>query len=249
MTTFRSGNLSAVYVDKVDASQFLNSGEWSSTIDTAETTHFGNRSKEYIVGQYDGKASFGGMYDATPGVVNPSADAILLGLAGTTANFPVSFFPDGGVAVGRRCRVGTSILGSYAPSAPVGGVVTVKFDCQLSKPSHGGYCLTDGVALTTAQAKNYTSVDNGSLTPSTPNGILANIHVPANTWSGITTVKVQHSTDNSVWVDLITQVVPASTVGAYNLSSVGGVNRYVRAMVTTATGSGSVTVIVAFARN
>jgi hypothetical protein len=54
--------------------------------------------------------------------------------------------------------------------------------------------------------------------------------------------------DNSVWVDLITQVVPITTAAGYIASVAGTVNRYIRAQLITNAGSGSIRVIAAFAR-
>lgn len=252
MTTFRSGNLSAVCVNNIDASPYLNNASWTGTIDTADVTHFGDRAKEYIVGLSDGKVSLAGMYDALNIVSNPtgiSVDSVFNGLDSIVGNFPTTLFLDGGIAVGRRCRIGNGILADYSISAPIGGVVSVKVDVQVSDNLHGAYCLTDGVGLTTAAAHLYTAIDNGATHPTTPGGLTATFHIPANTWTGTTSVKVQHSPDNSTFTDLITQTVPANTQAGYILPFVGTVNRYVRCSATPATGSGSITIVAAFARN
>lgn len=68
-------------------------------------------------------------------------------------------------------------------------------------------------------------------------------------FSGVV-VKVQHSTDNSLWSDLITftTIASAPTAERQALGSTATVNRYVRALIDV-TGSGSITVFVGFKRN
>jgi hypothetical protein len=159
----------------------------------------------------------------------------------------VTLFFDGGATVGRRCVLAGVIASNYVPGPPVGGAATLKLDLQVNGTLVDGYCLTPyNTPIVTATTVNNTAVDN---TLSSAAGGIATIHTVANTWTGNTTVKVQHSVDNSVWVDLITQVVPASTATGYVLTVAGTVNRYTRAIVTTAAGTGSVNVLAAFARN
>lgn len=247
MPTFRSGHLSYVAYDKLNASEFLNNSDWNYQLGTAETTHFKSVAKEFIPGLAEGNLSLAGMYDAASPV--SGVDAYLDSLTERLTEFPVTMFFDGGAFPGRRCFLASVLQSSYVPSSPVGGVVEVKVETVTTGRPKAGFCLTDETtAITTATTVNGATLDNAAATAA---GALINIHVPANTWTGTTTVKLQHSTDNAVWVDVTgsTQVVPASTAAAYTLNVTGTVNRYVRAVSTTAAGSGSVRVLVAIARN
>lgn len=79
---------------------------------------------------------------------------------------------------------------------------------------------------------------------------MMDVHVLANTRSSATTVVAQASADNSVWVDICTQSVPATTVAAYSVvNPAGTVARYTRVLITPAAGTGSAVIIVAFGRN
>jgi hypothetical protein len=255
-TTFRAGKLAAVAVDKVDASLFLNSFDYSRTLSTAETTHFQSQAKEFIAGIADTTVNLAGMYDYANHLTAPAAepgsgDFILDALASQAADVPVVLFPDAGVNPGARCMIVLAKTTSYAPSAPIGGVVSVKVGFQCNGIPNDGYALSSYAALSTATTQNYASVDLGAVPASTTAGGVATVHAVANSWTGSATVKVQHSVDNSVWVDLLTQVVPASTQAAYILPVAAGttINRYVRAQITTAAGSGSIQTLVAFARS
>jgi hypothetical protein len=108
--------------------------------------------------------------------------------------------------------------------------------------------LAGNVSVSTATTTNGTNVDNTA--PST-NGGVAHLHVTANTRNGATTFKVQHSTDNSTWVDLVTFTsVTAATTGAQRVEVASGttVQRHLRAQATTAGTTGSITYTVSFAR-
>ena len=75
--------------------------------------------------------------------------------------------------------------------------------------------------------------------------------MPVNTRNGTVTMKIQHSTDNSTFVDLVTFTVVGSTTTTQERIVVAAgttVNRYLRAQSTVAGTTGSITPIVAFAR-
>lgn len=93
---------------------------------------------------------------------------------------------------------------------------------------------------------NGTTVDRGVGSATTGGGV-AVIHATAFTGLTGAVIKIQHSTDNSVWADLVT-FTNLTAVGAERKFLAPGVtvNRYVRA-VTDVTGTGSVTFLVAFA--
>lgn len=102
--------------------------------------------------------------------------------------------------------------------------------------------LLHGLTAETADG-NGTGIDNAA---SSAGGGVGNVHVTA--YSGLTSIviKVQHSTDNSAWADLITFTTVTGTT--WQRSTVTGtVNRYVRAFWDV-TGSGSCTFLLAFAR-
>jgi hypothetical protein len=129
----------------------------------------------------------------------------------------------------------------YAINAPLGELITVNFNLRSNNAfSAGKWLFNAAVASTTT---NGTSVDN---TAASTNGGLFHVHVQDGTATDCD-VKVQHSTDNSVWVDLASCNTFAAT-GASSATVAAGttVNRYIRASVTTT--GGSSTVQAAFAR-
>lgn len=104
-----------------------------------------------------------------------------------------------------------------------------------------GYLL-HALAAETADG-NGTGLDN---TAGTTNGVVASLHVTAfSGFSGVV-IKVQHSTDNSSWSDLVT-FTTATTTTYERQKTTSTVNRYLRAFWDV-TGSGSITFAVAAAR-
>lgn len=93
---------------------------------------------------------------------------------------------------------------------------------------------------------NGTTVDRG-VGITSANGGIAVLHATA--YSGLTSaaLKIQHSTDNSSWSDLVSFTTITAIAAERKTVAVGTtVNRYVR-VVTDVTGTGSVTFLVAFA--
>jgi hypothetical protein len=150
------------------------------------------------------------------------------------------------------CPYGTA-LGAFA-IAVLGDAAEYGIDAQVSDAV--GYSFTAtadesvdmGFVLHASGAEtvdgNGASVDRGALSS---NGGVAVIHSTA--YAGLTgaLIKVQHSTDNSAWSDLVsfTNITGVSSERKF-IAKATTVNRYVR-VVTDVTGTGSVTFLVAFA--
>ena len=238
MPTFRHGKRTAVLFNGTDMSPFLNEATTTQEIETAETTAFADEDKTYIVGLADGTISTSGMFDSSAG----ASDAVLQGMIQQDDN-TFTVLPEGS-ALGRRAILANGMLTSYEVSSPVSDVVAISAEIQAD----GG--LIHGVDLTgqqiVAASGVTTAVDNGG---STANGGLFNLHVTANTRDGAATIKVQHSSDNLTFADLVTFTsVSASTTVGESITSTGTVNQYLRAEHTLAGSSGSVTYYVAAAR-
>jgi hypothetical protein len=152
------------------------------------------------------------------------------------------------------CEAGTSTAGlralvvqahdtSYQVTGTTGDTVAVS--CEFQVDGSFGSGAFRGVVLAPltsyATGTNTTAVDNGS---TTFGGLVANVHVLANPeW---VTVKIQHSTDNSTWVDLLTST-SFSQNSSEHLTTPNVVYRYLRVNV-TASGSTTPRVIVTAAR-
>ena len=238
---FIHGKSAQVLHGAYDLTSFLNEATASQEVETAETTVFGNSAKTYIVGLKDGTVSASGMFDGAANAV----DEVLAGTVGSDTLAPVTVGYEG-LALGKRVSLLMAKTTSYEVSSPVGDVVSVSYDAQ----SDGG--IDQGVSLAALASVSATTTgsshDNSA---SSANGGVAQLHVTANTWSANTTLKVQHSADNSTWADLATFTVVATTVKTSErviVTSGTTVNRYLRAVATLSAGTGAITYQISFAR-
>lgn len=249
MPTFIHGKGTSVLLDEFDLSTYFNSVDVSMSTDTAETTSFGATSKSYIVGLRDGTLSLSGMWAAD----TDGSDEELSALLGSATTPIVTVAYDSGT-IGNRATLTKAHQTSYNISSPVADIVTVTADFNASTDATANLTLSiaQGVQLTTGSSVafgslgNLASVDN---TASSANGGVANLHVVTNTLDDAATIKVQDSTDDSTFADLITfSSVSSATATTEQKVVTGTVNRYVRATVSTSATSGALTFHIAFAR-
>jgi hypothetical protein len=127
---------------------------------------------------------------------------------------------------------------------PVNGIQYYSLDGDLNgreitSGTHRGVVLANGASITSA-SQTYTAVDNGG---ASSNGIIANLHITASNQSTI--AKIQHSVDNSTWVDLVTFASIAAGRGAERKIVTGTVNRYLRATWSGTLGTRTVVITAA----
>jgi hypothetical protein len=238
---FIHGKSSQVLHGAHNLGAFLNDASASADVEVAETTSFGSSAKTYLVGLRDGTVSASGMFDGAAGAV----DEVLSASIGSDTLAPVTIGYNG-TTLGNRVTILKAKTTSYEVSTPVGDVVAVSYSAQAD----GG--LDQGVSLAALASISATTTgsshDNSA---SSANGGVAQLHVTVNTRDADATIKVQHSADNAVFVDLATFTVVATTVVTSErviVASGTTVNRYLRAVNTLASGTGSITYQVSFAR-
>lgn len=238
--SFRHGKDSAVLVAQYNISAYLNEANASQSLEVAETSTFGTAAKTYVTGQNDGTISFTGLFDGATDAVAEIFESII----DNDSTPPITIAQDGGLTIGRKASLAQAKQTSYEISAPVSDVVSLSGEFQVTDGLRQGVLLA--AATTHSATTNGTSVDNSA---STALGARANLHVTANTRDASTTIKVQHSADNSTWADLITFTnVSATTLTSQTATATGTVNRYLRATTTIASGTGNITYTLSIAR-
>ena len=249
MPTFIHGKGTAIMIDEFDLSSYFNSADVSMSIETAETTAFGQSSKSYITGLRDGTLSLSGMWAADTDGTDEELSAILG--AATTPVVTVEY--DSGT-IGNRASLTKAHETSYSISSPVADVVTVTADFNASTDGTANLTLSiaQGVQLSTGAAIAFGSLgDLASVnnTASSANGGVGNIHVVANTLDAGCVIKIQDSADDATFADLITfSTVSSATATSEQKAVTGTVAQYLRATASSAATSGSITFHVAFAR-
>lgn len=212
-----------------------------SEVTTAGQTA-GAAGASFVPGLKSGTLGIRGPQDSDPtaGLHKEIADAI-----GVDNAFLATCLPDSD-AVGKPAIFVLGDPTDWTIDASVSDAVGFTFSAQADEGAAMGYVLHP-LSAETADG-NGTAVDRGAnpLTPTTL-GLEAAIHITA--YSGLTScaVKIQHSTDNSVWADLVS-FTTFTAVGAQKVTVATGttVNRYLR-VVTDVTGTGSTTFLVAAA--
>lgn len=206
----------------------------------------GNAGANFVPGLMSGSMALRGPQssDQTVGLIKEITDAI-----GVDNSFLATTLPDG-VAIGKPAFFVVGDLTEYAVDAAVADAVGMTLAAQADESVEMGY-VVHALAAETADG-NGTAVDRGVNLGAGPvafttRGLVAAIHVTA--YSGLTgaAIKIQHSTDNSVWADLVAFTnVTAITSERVKILGATTVNRYLR-VVTDVTGTGSVTFLVAAA--
>lgn len=194
----------------------------------------GQGAPSYVPGLKGGTLTLAGPQDS----VGQNLHAEIAGAIGVDNNLIVTLLPDGD-AVGKPALFGNFDPTDFAVDANVAEAVGFTLGATVDEGVEAGFVLHASGAETADG--NGTSVDRGATLASTTFGAAAGLHVTA--YSGFTTVdiKVQHSTDNSAWLDLVS-FAATTAVGAQivQTSDTATVNRYLR-VVTDVTGSGSIT--------
>lgn len=241
MPTFVHGKNVAVNLGSYNLTPYFNSMSQSRDVGTAETTAFGSANRTYVVGMKEGMVSLEGMFDGTANAV----DEVLANVLGAATGSTMTVL-HGGTTVGRTCVVLVPNETSYEVSSPVDEIVATSAEFQANNQIETGNVLAGNLVISTTSTGS--AVDNGV---STTNGGVAHLHVTANTRNGTAVAKVQHSADNSTWVDLVTFTTISTATATSERTVVAPattVNRYLRALITPAGSTGSLTVTVAFAR-
>ena len=179
---FLHGKNTAVLFNEHNLSSYFNDVSVSRSVETAETTAFGDSSKTYIVGLQDGTLSLSGMFDGSANAI----DDVLSGVLGTEDGAVTTVFY-GGTTTGNRCSIAKVEATSYDVSAPVGDVVAASAELQADGGIDQGIALT-GLAAVSATGDG-TSQNN---TASTGNGGVASLHVTANDRDDVTTLSLIH---------------------------------------------------------
>lgn len=242
---FRHGKTTGVVIGGFNASPFFNTFDAGRTLSVHDVTVFESEAKQYAAGIQEGSLSLSGFYDSN--VAGVGAEELLDALRTSEADFPVTVAMDGGLVVGRNARIANVLNSSYTITSPAQDMVTAKAEFVIDGGQRFAKILSAKAPITatyTGAAADYGTVD---VVAGSANGFAA-IHPIANTRSTATEVKIQQSADNSIWVDHGTVNVPAGSTTALYIPTTGTNLRYVRAVITPVTGTGSATIIVAFAR-
>lgn len=236
--TFFDASAGRVLVNERHLSLNLDSWEFAVDRELDDVTTILDTGHRFIPGIRMGAIGVTGFYTNTAGELYDEVSTTI----GVDNGLLWTICPTG-FTLGQPALLAQSELADLTLTSKVGTAVAMKVG---GKPDDG----TDlGVQLHPLGAEtvdvNGTGVDNLA---ATANGGVGMLHVTAYTIATNAVIRVQHSTDNSVWNDLVAATT-VTAIGSQRLTVAAGttVSRYLRSLLDV-TGAGSITFQLSFAR-
>lgn len=246
---FTHGTNGRIWMDGFAASAYLDDVSMNGKTDVAETTTLTKTAKEYIPGLDMSTVKLKGFFDSN--TVSPASTFEAFLNARRRTIFATTFFPEGGDTINDPAYLLNGFMTDYAVDAMVKDAVTLKMEFQTNSGlQYGRVLLVDGTRTTTDLTGVQGRIDGGV---SSANGAVAILSTSAVLGTSPTLdVKLQHSTNDSVWTDVsggafVQQTSVTGVKGNY-LTVSGTINRYVRVVWTIAGTTPSFTFNVAFRR-
>ena len=214
----------------------------SAEAEELETTHLGLTNRTFVTGFMNGTLDITGIWDYD----STNLDEIhnILSAAIISRGENVVTISLGSFANGTPAFLLNSIENSNNMNADNGALIIMDASFRATTGINFGKAFFNAEVDTTTT--NGTSIDNAA---ATANGGFFQIHYQNGAGTEDLTAKVQHSTDNSVWVDLGTITLSNLTgfgASSLEIAAATTVHRYARAQIAVA--QGALNVQAAFAR-
>ena len=216
---FGHGKNMEVHVNGYDLTAYFESCESSHDADVAETSVFGGNNKAFVAGQKQATITLAGFYDGTAAAV----DAVLQAAVGVD-NSEFCVWPQGDTA-GNYGQGFQGIQTAYSITGTVDDACRVSASVQSITGRERIVSLKALAQVTTSGST--TAIDNGA---SSANGGSAYLQVTDVT--GTVEVKIEHSTDNNTWADLVEFTAVDTDHSSQRVTFSGTVNRYTRVTYT-----------------
>ncbi|HSW64402.1 MAG TPA: hypothetical protein VLH56_14005 [Dissulfurispiraceae bacterium] len=238
--SFVHGSSGRFYVNGFNLSAFLKSVSGSEEIEAHDSTTFGATAKTYVPGLVDATLSAEGLFSGAVAATDAVLSAALRGRTPVLWNWLPAGDVDGAFGYGM-----SAISTSYEIETPVDDLVSVSTEAQ----SNTGMERTQVLHPLAAQTATGNGVarDHGAATTAGGAGYLQVMAASGTTPNLV--ARVQHSVDNSVWVDLITFAAVTAANVAQRLTVAGTVNRWTRTTWAITGTTPSFTLFAAFGRN
>lgn len=247
--TFRHGRGTVILANQYNLGGILNDASAEASVDTAETTVFGNNDKTYLAGQIDHTVSYKGLYDGAYSTAAFSANRIhevIYAAMGSTSGTVNTYGPEGNT-IGRRALLFNGLPNSFKFQSPISDAVKVEAEqAMASKLSRGQWLKDFSTSIPNSTGgSTFATVDNGHLSAG---GGAVHAHVTSFATTGTWTWKVRHSSNGSAFTDLTTSRTLNSTRRYTRVEVTGTIKRHLKTVITVSTGSAPV-IGVAYGRN
>jgi hypothetical protein len=232
----------SVYMNGVSLGCALTSLDATAETEALDSTTLCQNARTYAAGLKNGTVSASGIWNYDTTNKDEIDDVFKAAYDAGTENVLTATLA--AIAVGVDTIMANGCQTNYTVEIANGQLIIVNAEFQATSGINYGKVLFNAAVNNTTT--NGTSVDNSA---SSSNGGLFQAHIINPSQLG-GSIKLQHSSDNSNWVDVtggsITFSASSATAQAQYKEVTGTINRYVRA-VGAATG-GTVTFVAAFAR-
>lgn len=238
---FQPAQVSRILMGVLSLSGYTKSYTAGADTDMIDTTVLTDTAKTFIPGMDTSTVSCQMLLDSATTASSQYTNINTMQDGATS--YPITVAPLGTALGTQLVALLDSLVTNVTYASTLTDAVTVALTSQTTGLTDFGVVLADLAAVTADT--NGTSVDNGA---STANGGVGHLHVTA--FSGFTSnaIRIEHSTDNSVWATLGSFTTATGTTSQrLTIASGTTVNRYLR-VVDDVTGTGSCTRAVFFAR-
>lgn len=244
---FQTGVTMKILVNQYDLTGYFRKMDLDAVTSMYDTTVFGSTSKAFIPGIKSGTIAVEGLFE---GVATANAPDNVFSAIEASATVPLVSIAPAGLTVGNRVY----LLQAHEHNHNVAAVIDDLIMNSAEFTDNDGYDFGLSLHALTAEISfpvNGTSINNGA---ATNNGGVGFLHVTAIAGGAPNIVyKIQHSTNDSTWVDLIQFSAVTSnlaTTGYQRTVVAAGtqVRQYLRMTATEGGTTSSIVGAVSFAR-
>lgn len=224
---FSHGKDAVLWLNGVKLSQWLRSITMAPTVDLHDSSVFELDDKTFIAGMESSTISANGLYEGTEAAIDQILDDLLGDPPG-----PIFTYLPAGDGFGARMKSMVASVSTHTITTPATDLATIDLAATSNVGHESGVILAPHILYDASDES--ASVDNGGDTEAGAAGYLqVSAGTPAD---GELDVKIQHSDDDAVWVDLITfaTVEDADAPTAQRVAVEGTIEQFVKAVWTLA---------------
>lgn len=222
-----------IYLNGAEVAEHLKSVAAASETEAVESTHLdSNGNKSFKPGLKNSTVPLEGSVEYDTTTEDTLADIIETARAAQDKN--VLSVSEDAPSAGGNCLMSDGYITNDEINTPLGELINISLSVQNDGRLHrNGEWIAAKMDADT-ETLNSASLDN---TASSANGGVFHAHLilesDSDATAGGTSIALQHSTDDAVWVDLVSAQTPSGTHGAVSATVTGTVNRYLRIQVIT----------------
>lgn len=236
-------------LSQYDVSRFFKKVTPAFEVDAVEKTNFASgTNKEFASGLKGGMVTGEAFWEKTAPAAAAGSDEILH-TAFNSGTMRLITLGRLGLSLGSRVSMFETNETKCEINSDLGQMIMIAAEMQATGGVDSGICLHDLTAEGVTAGTNGASVNNGA---ATTNGGVAHLHYTDSVaGSGGAAVKIQHSTNEILWVDLVTFTALSSTLYSSQRVEVPAgttINQFLRATWVVSGSGVTFTFAVTFAR-